>query len=365
MTSRAEQRKPTAWKPAAAVERTIASSGFSGIVAVDAGDQPLYRASAGSAHRASAIPNSIGTRFAISSGSKAFTASAIMRLNEDGLLDLDSPVRSLLEHGRASLLERGRIGAGGRGPGDRLSGGGLPLLDPQLTVRQLLTHSGGLEDYLEESEDSDPNDFVLDVPVHTLTTAEDFLPLLATLRQSSAPGSGFAYSNAGYVILALVIERLTQQNFQDAVADLVFAPARLHDTAYLRLDELPAGTATGYLGAEGDRANTLHLPVRGNGDGGAFTTASDLHRFWLALFAGEILSPASVRSRVAPRFDVPEENLRYGMGFWLEPTGAGVVMEGCDAGVSFRSTHHPQTGLTVTVVSNTTEGAWPVVRATL
>src|SRR5699024_1715578 len=163
--------------------------------------------------------------------------------------------------------------------------GEFPLLAPQLSVRHLLTHTGGLEDYLDESDDSDPNDFVLDVPVHRLTTAEAFVPLLASLRQICAPGSGFAYSNAGYIILAIILERLPHQDFQDAVTDLVFAPARLHETAYLRLDELPAGTAVGYLRAAGDRTNTLHLPVRGNGDGGAFTTASDLHRFWLALFS--------------------------------------------------------------------------------
>ena len=349
--SGAADREPAAWPHAAAVEKAIASSGFSGVVTVDVGGERLYQASSGSAHRASATPNSVTTRFAIASGSKAFTALALMRLVEDGLIELDSPVRELLK--------------GDLSGGDGKAGTGFPLLAPQLSARHLLMHTGGLEDYIDESDDSDPNDFVLDVPVHTLTTAQDFLPLLTKLRQTSAPGRRFVYSNAGYVILALIVEKLTQQDFQDAVADLVFAPARLHETAYLRLDELPAGTATGYLGADGDRSNILHLPVRGNGDGGAFTTVSDLHRFWLAFFAGDIVSPAAVQSMVVPRFDVPEESLRYAMGFWLEPTGAGVIMEGCDAGVSFRSTHDPQTGTTVTVVSNTTDGAWPIVRATL
>src|SRR5699024_5111542 len=145
-------------------------------------------------------------RFAIASGSKAFTAVAVMRLVEDGLLDLDAPVREALNRDRA---------------GNARSDGEFPLLAPQLSVWHLLTHTGGLEDYLDESDDSDPDDFVLAVFVHRLTTAEAFDPLLASLRQICAPGSGFAYSNAGYIILAIIIVRLTHQDFQDAVTDLV------------------------------------------------------------------------------------------------------------------------------------------------
>lgn len=328
------------WAPARAVDEAIAGSDFSGVVAVDVGSDRVYRASAGCAHRASGVLNGPDTRFAIASGSKSFTALALMRLVEDGRIELDMPI------GRWMAED-------------------LPRLDPELSIRHLLTHTGGLEDYLDESADTGPADYVLDVPVHTLTTAETYLPLLRGLGQARAPGESFTYSNAGFVILAIVLERVSGQEFQDLVAQTIFTPARLQDTAYLRLDELPASTAMGYLFASGNRANTLHLPVRGNGDGGAFTTVDDLHRFWLALFDGDILSVKSVQRMVEPVSDVDEENLRYGMGFWLERSGRGVVMEGCDAGVSFRSTHHPETQTTVTIVSNTSDGAWPLVRASL
>ena len=99
----------------------------------------------------------------------------------------------------------------------------------------------------------------------------------------------------------------------------------------------------------------------GNGDGGAFTTAADLHRFWCALLDGRIVSPASVDAMTRPRHDVPEENLRYGMGFWLHRTGPALVLEGYDAGASFRSTHLPATRTTVSVLGNSSEGAWPVI----
>jgi hypothetical protein len=69
-----------------------------------------------------------------------------------------------------------------------------------------------------------------------------------------------------------------------------------------------------------------------------------------------------VSEMVRPRSDVPAEQRRYGLGFWLGAASDAVMMEGCDAGVSFRSTHHPRSGLTHTVISNTSDGAWPVVR---
>ena len=63
-----------------------------------------------------------------------------------------------------------------------------------------------------------------------------------------------------------------------------------------------------------------------------------------------------------PRSDVPSESMRYGLGFWLHPTGSAVVLEGSDAGVSFRTVHDPVSRVTYTVLSNTTAGAWPLVR---
>jgi hypothetical protein len=65
---------------------------------------------------------------------------------------------------------------------------------------------------------------------------------------------------------------------------------------------------------------------------------------------------------VRPRSDAPEHSKRYGLGFWLDATNDAVLLEGYDAGVSFRSAHDPRTRLTLTVISNTSDGAWPIVR---
>lgn len=81
-----------------------------------------------------------------------------------------------------------------------------------------------------------------------------------------------------------------------------------------------------------------------------------------ALDAGRIVPMARVAQTLQPRSEVPTESKRYGLGFWLDATGPAAMLEGMDAGVSFHSRHDDGAGLTWTVVSNTTDGAWPIVR---
>ena len=261
-----------------------------------------------------------------------------MRLVEDGELRLERPVRGLL-------------------------GDDLPLIDDGVTIEQLLTHTSGIGDYLDEDGDEEATDYVLTLPVHTLTTAEAFLPMLQGHPQKSAPGERFAYCNGGYMVLAVLLERATGSTYHDVVRRQVLEPAGLKRTGFLPLNALPADAAPGYIFNEGDLVSTLHLPVLGNGDGGAFTTADDLHRFWLALLDGRIVSRETVEDMTRPRHDVPDENMRYGMGFWMHRTHPALILEGYDAGASFRSTHIVGAQTTVSVLGNSTQGAWPVVSA--
>ncbi len=102
------------------------------------------------------------------------------------------------------------------------------------------------------------------------------------------------------------------------------------DTGFPRSDELPPGAATGYLHATGLRTNVLHVPVRGSGDGGADTTAADVHRLWDAVIWGRVVPPELVAAMTTPRDTDPSSGLRR-LRSW-------------------------------TVLSNTGEGAWPLAR---
>jgi CubicO group peptidase (beta-lactamase class C family) len=312
-------------------------TGFSGVVRVDRGDEVEVVAAYGLADRAHGVAITVDTQLGIASGTKGLTALAVVSLIEDGQLALDTTARSLL-------------------------GDDLPLIGDDVTVEHLLAHRSGIGDYLDEDEDLDLSAYLLPVGVHELATTESYLRVLDGFPAKFPAGERFSYCNSGYVVLALLAERAAGRSFHDLVAERVCAPAGMADTAFLRSDELPGRAAVGYLGPEGLRSNVFHLPVRGNGDGGVYTTVADVHALWTALFAGRIVSPAWVAELVRPRSEVPTESSRYGLGFWLRPSGDGVQLVGGDAGVSFRSAHHPSRGLTWTVASNTTDGAWPLAR---
>jgi CubicO group peptidase (beta-lactamase class C family) len=201
------------------------------------------------------------------------------------------------------------------------------------------------------------------VPVHELATTEDYLAVLDGRTSKFGPGQRFAYCNAGYVVLAIIAERASGVPFHELVEQRVCRRAGLTDTAFLRSDELPARTALGYVEVGGTwRSNVFHLPVRGTGDGGIYSTAADMSSFWRAYFAGRIVSTDWVSEMVRPRSDAPDHSRRYGLGFWLHASSDAALLEGYDAGVSFRSVHDPRAHVTVTVISNTNDGAWPIAR---
>ena len=320
------------------LDALASGTGFSGVVRIDQSDRIELARAYGLAHRGFEIPNDVETRFALASGAKGFTAIAAVSLIEEGVLELSTPARSVL-------------------------GRDLPLIDDNVTVEQLLSHRSGIGDYFDEEAGSEVGDYVMPVPVHELATTEDYLAVLDGHSSKFAPGERFAYSNGGYVVLALIAERASGVPFHELVEQRVCRPAGMVDTEFLRSDELPARTAVGYLEVDGKwRTNVFHLPVRGSGDGGIYSTVADISSFWLAFFAGRIVSTEWVAEMVRPRSDAPRHSKRYGLGFWLHASTDAVILEGCDAGVSFRSVHEPRTQVTLTVISNTDGGAWPIAR---
>jgi len=307
------------------------SSRFAGVVRVDRGEELLVDKAYGLADRRWDISNAMDTRFAIASGVKCMTALAVVALIQEGRLELETTARSLL-------------------------GDDLPLVDDAVTVEHLLAHRSGIGDYFDEDTAGEITEYALPVPVHTLARTEDYLAVLDGHPSKFAPDERFSYCNGGFVVLALIAERASGVPFPDLVVERVCEPAGMVGTAFLRSDELPRGVSLGYLHADGLRTNVLHLPVRGSGDGGIYTTAADVRRLWTAFFTGRIVSEDCVREMTRPRSVA--DTKRYGLGFWLHATSDTVILEGYDAGVSFRSLHDPHGDLTATVISNWSDGAW-------
>ncbi len=318
-----------------AVDSIADHTKFSGVVRIDRAGNVEFAKAYGLADRGHEISNTIDTQFAIASGTKGLTALTVVSLIEDGSLDLTTTGRSVL-------------------------GEDLPLIGDDVTIEHLLSHRSGIGDYLDEETIDDITDHVMPVSVPALEATEGYLAVLGGHDTAFPPGERFAYCNGGYVVLALIAERTSGVPFHELVRRRVCEPAGMGDTEFLRSDELPGRAAFGYVTVDGSRTNVFHLPVRGSGDGGIYSTAADISSLWSAFFAGRIVSTDWVAEMVRPHSDVPEESMRYGLGFWLHAARDVVELHGYDAGVSFRSTHDPASTTTSTVISNTTKGTWPI-----
>jgi len=308
-------------------------SDFSGVAVVSRGDDRTAVIVSGLADRASRRAITVDTLFATASATKTFTALTAVSLVESGELGLPTTLRELV--------------------GDQ-----LPHVDPTVTIEHLLGHTSGVGDYLDEEQLGDVDEHILGVSAHTLESPDDYLPLLAVHRQVSSPGERFAYNNSGFVMLSIAIERAGGKSFHGLVRERVFEPAGMQTAGFLRTDDLPEAAAIGYL--ENGRSNVFHLPVIGGGDGGAYLNVADMDAFWRSLFEGRIVSPAMLAMMTTPRSDLPGHDRAYGLGFWLRPSGDPVMLEGMDAGVSFRSAYDRPSGVGYTVVSNTSGGVWPL-----
>lgn len=315
------------------LQRIAESTEFSGVVLVAENGEPVAALAQGLANRSHQVANTIDTRFGLASGTKGFTALTIASLIESGLVELQTTLTEVV--------------------GPALS------VDPAVTIEQLLGHTSGVGDYVDEETLNHVDDHLLGgVSAHRFERPHHYIPILNQYPQVSAPGERFAYNNSGYVMLALVAERIGGRTFDQLVQERVFEPAGMDGAAFLRSDELPADAAIGYL--ENGRSNVFHLPVIGSGDGGAYATANDLVKLWQGLLGEQIVPAALVDAMTAVRQILPSGKGQYGLGFWLAADGRIVMLEGMDAGVSFQSAVHRDTGVAFVVASNTSSGVWPL-----
>jgi CubicO group peptidase (beta-lactamase class C family) len=237
------------------IDQVAAEADFHGTVRIDRDGQELLARAYGLAHRGYAIANTVDTRFGIASGGKTFTALAVVHLVERGLLEMTTTARSIL-------------------------GDDLPLIDDAVTIEHLLAHRSGIGDYLDEDMYDDFDQYILPVPVQELATTEQFLPILDGYPQRFPPGERFSYCNGGYVVLALIAERVSGEPYHDLVVRTVCEPAGMTDTGFPRSDQPDGRTALGYLHRGGAwRTNVFHLPVRATGDGGIHSTVGDISAF--------------------------------------------------------------------------------------
>jgi CubicO group peptidase (beta-lactamase class C family) len=325
------------------VERLAGEHPFSGVVRVSVGGEVVLERGWGHRNRAEGLPCEPDTRFGIASGAKTFTAVAICRLAERGLLSLEDTV-----HDHVSI--------------------DLPDIDAGVTIRHLLTHTSGIADYFDEEEMDDFEALWRERPAYTVREPRDVFEMFRGKGMKFIPGEHFSYCNAGFILLGLVIEDKTGSPFALHVGESVFETAGMLDSGYFAMDELPERTALGYVRTAGGwKTNIFSVPAVGQPDGGAFTTVPDMERFWDAIMDGTLLSPRLASELLGPRVEASSERpmAGYGLGLWTEDLGGGDVLRyasGSDPGVGFDSGFARDGAVRVTVIRNSDGPSWSVFR---
>jgi len=314
------------------VDAAARRAGFSGEIAVARGGRIVFARGYGVADRTSGRPIALDTAFNLASMGKMFTGVAAAQLVQAGKLRFRDPIGKYLPQ--------------------------LPARLRSITVAELLDHTSGLGDFF-----SDPA-FARLRP--TLTTLAAYLPLVTRERLEFEPGARWSYSNSGFLLAGLVVEKASGERYEDYVARHIWKPTGMsHSGCYAR-SRLPTFAAVGYL-ADGS-ANTASLPPVGTSAGGCYSSARDLIAFAHALETGRLLSRSLTKVITTPKARAPAGG--YGFGFGIRNGRPGdpptIWHNGGAPGAAGELDINPRLGVVVVTLGNVgPPQVFPVVDATL
>lgn len=236
---------------------------FSGTVLMARGGTVLFHEAYGLADKTTRRANTLDTRYNLGSIGKVFTRIAIAQLVEKGELSLDDVVgRHLTEYPNKAVANN-------------------------VCIRHLLDMSSGMGDIFGEAYDRTPKD--------GLRSLTDYVPLFVDDAPAFEPGQGRRYSNAGYIVLGLIIEKQSGMDYDRYVRRNIFEPAGMTHSDWFESKSAASNVAIGYTpdtSAGGAWIpNTDRLPGRGSSAGGVYSTTGDLVAFVKALRSGILLTP--------------------------------------------------------------------------
>jgi CubicO group peptidase (beta-lactamase class C family) len=282
--------------------------------------RPVVRAGYGLADLEAGTPATPETNYRLASVTKQFTAAGILLLAEDGRLMLDDRAHDWLPS--------------------------LPQATEAVTIRHLLTHTSGLIDY----EDVIPETFA--AQLHDA----DVLRLLETQdRTYFRPGTGYRYSNSGYALLALIVQRASGKAFATFLRERIFQPLAMFNTvAHEEGISAVNHRAFGYT-EEAGRWNRTDQDQTSAvlGDGGIYSSIDDLAKWDAALYDGRLLQPSSLRAAFTPATHTDDPEIEYGYGWRI--TGETLWHSGESVGFRNVIVRYPKRHLTVVVLTNRNE----------
>ncbi len=270
------------------VEEVVKADRFAGTILVARHGKILFARAYGLADRARGTPMTLATRLRFASVGKMFTATAVLRLISDGRVRLD-----------------GRVG-------DYLPDYPNREVAAKVTVRQLLTHTGGTGEQINLADGWKGDNA-------TLRTLADYVARQGDRAPRFEPGSKDDYSNYGYLLLGRIVEAATGQDFYAAIDRLVLRPAGMTHTGYAPESVAVPGRAPSYARRDGRWVDvTATKPWRGTPGGGGYTTVGDLLAFATALQGDQLLPAALFAQAVSPQ----DHGGHFGFGFITVGKGA-------------------------------------------
>ena len=303
-----------------ALMHAYAGNGPGASVLVIRDGKPIEQRSYGFAALEAKAPITPKTNFRLASISKQFNAAAILLLAQDGKLSIDDPIKRFLPT--------------------------LPPEDDAITIRHLLTHTSGLIDY-EDLMDPKDTSQIHDIGVLQLLEKEP--------KHYFVPGTSYRYSNSGYALLALIVERASGQRYADFLRTRIFEPLGMkHTVAYENGISTVANRAFGYTEENGKWTRTDQSTTSAVlGDGGIYSSIDDLARWDAALYDDRLLPQSVWKRAFTPATKTDDPTIEYGFGWRI--TGETLWHSGETVGFRNVIVRYPQRHLTVVVLTNRNE----------
>jgi len=310
------------------LEQDAASDRFAGAVLLAKDGKPVFTGAYGLADREKKISNKLNTRFRIGSMNKMFTAVSILQLVQAGKIQLTDPLgKYLTDYPNKDVASK-------------------------VTIHHLLTHTGGTGDFFGPQYNAHRQE---------LRALQDYVTLYGKRDLAFEPGSRWAYSNYGFLLLGLVIEKVSGVSYYDYVRDHVYKPAGMTSSDSLAEDEVVPDRSIGYtkMGETHEHPNwspnTDSLPPRATSAGGGYSTVEDLLRFANALAAHNLLNEHYTELLSTGKLDTPGGGgMKYAYGFG-DRTVDGVRSFGHSGGAPGMNGDleiYPQSGYVVAVLAN-------------
>ncbi|MGA8621592.1 MAG: serine hydrolase domain-containing protein [Candidatus Sulfotelmatobacter sp.] len=266
------------------LEPDAAAGNFAGAVLVSKNGKPIFAEAYGLADREHKIPDTLKTRFRIGSMNKMFTAVATLQLVQENKLGLTDPLgKYLTDYPNKDVAAK-------------------------VTIHELLTHTGGTGDIFGPEFDAHRLE---------LRTLQDYVKLYGGRAPKYEPGSRWEYSNYGFILLGVVIEKVSGESYYDYVREHIYIPAGMASTGSEPEDQAVADRSIGYTKMGGNsqwQPNTDTLPYRGTSAGGGYSTVEDLLKFANALQENKLLNAHYTEMLTTGKAGTPDSTYAYGFG---------------------------------------------------